>query len=141
MVLPQVSINYLAVLVSAVASMIIGGLWYSPLLFGKLWIKLSNVTPKQIEEAKKKGMTKAYILMFISSLVMAYIIAHFVDYVQAVDMITALQLTFWIWLGFIVTVLLSSVLWEGKPVKLFLINISHYLVSIGVMSIILSLWV
>ena len=141
MALPQVSINYLAVLVSAVASMIIGGLWYSPLLFGKLWIKLSNVTPKQIEEAKKKGMTKAYILMFISSLVMAYIIAHFVDYVQAVDMITALQLTFWIWLGFIVTVLLSSVLWEGKPVKLFLINISHYLVSIGVMSIILSLWV
>ncbi len=137
----EATINYLAVLVSAIAAMVIGGLWYSPILFGKLWMKLSNITKKQIEEAKKKGMSKSYIVMFIATLVMSYILAHFVDYVEATTVIEAIQLAFWVWLGFIVTVLISSVLWEGKPTKLFLLNIFHYLVTLGVMSIILTLWV
>ncbi len=141
MPLPQVSINYLAVLVSGIASMVIGGLWYSPLLFGKLWIKLSNISEKQIEETKKKGMAKNYIISFIASLVMAYVLAHFVKYIQAVDVSNALQLAFWIWLGFIVTITINMVLWENKSYKLFLLNIFHHLISLAVMAIILVLWI
>ena len=137
----QLTINYWAVLVSGIVSMIIGGLWYSPVLFGKLWMKLSNISEKQIEEAKKKGMAKSYVIMFVSTLVMGYILAHFVGYVQAKTVTDAFMLALWTWLGFIVTVLISSVLWEGKSYKLYLLNIFHYLVTLVVMSIILTLWV
>ena len=64
----QPAINYLAVLVSAIIGMIIGALWYSPLLFGKLWMKLSGMTEKQLNEAKKKGMGKMYLVAFIGVL-------------------------------------------------------------------------
>jgi len=46
------AINYLAVLVATVVNFVLGGLWYSPLLFGKKWMALMNVTE---EEIKKKG--------------------------------------------------------------------------------------
>ena len=137
----EAAINYLAVLAAAIVSMIVGGLWYSPLLFGKAWMKLMNLDEKKLEEAKKKGMTKSYVIAFIGSLVTAYVLAHFVDYAGAVDYVGALQLSFWIWLGFFAAAMLSSILWEGKPVKLYLINIFHYLVSLCVMSLILALWI
>ena len=68
--MPQIDINFLAVLVATIVSMVLGALWYSPILFGKLWAKLSKFTEEDIEKAKKKGMTKNYILNFISLFVM-----------------------------------------------------------------------
>jgi hypothetical protein len=71
---------------------------------------------------------------------MAYILAHFAAYAGAVDTSGALQLAFWTWLGFVAPVQLGSVLWEGRPVKLYAINTSYYLVTLAVMSLILVLW-
>lgn len=139
MVLP-VDINYLAVLGSAIASMVIGFLWFGP-LFGKQWMKYSGMTAKDLKRAKQGGMSKMYMVAFAGTLLMSYVLAHFVDFMQAKSLMDALQLGFWVWLGFIVTVLLSSVLWEGKPVQLYLLNIVYHLVTISAMSVILTLWV
>lgn len=100
-----------------------------------------NLTPEKMEEAKKKGMAKSYITMFIGLLVMSYVLAHFVDYAQATTVLGGLTAGFWLWLGFIATVMLGSVLWEGKPVTLYLINVAHYLAVLIVMGIILAVWV
>ena len=51
--MPTVDINYLAVLIAALASYVLGALWYSPVLFGKLWMKLSKIDPKNMDAAKK----------------------------------------------------------------------------------------
>ncbi len=135
----EVSINYWAVLASAIASMVIGFLWYGP-LFGKLWMQLSGMTDKKLKDAKKKGMGKTYAIAFLSTLVMSFVLAHFIDYVEATRITDALQLAFWLWLGFIATVQLGSILWEGKPVKLYLINVAHYLAALAVMASILAVW-
>ena len=137
-----VSINYWAVLAAAVASIILGFLWYGP-LFGKQWIRLSGFSDKQIKQMKEKGqkgMTKTYTVMVISTLVTAYVLAHFVDYLQALTVGEAVTLGFWLWLGFLATSQIGSVLWEQKPVKLYLINTLHYLVTLCVMAIILTVW-
>ena len=136
----EVTINYAAVLVAAVAGMVLGALWYSPLLFGKMWMSLSGITDKQIGEAKKKGMTKSYILAFVGTLVMAYVLAHFVDYTQATTLAGGLQAGFWIWLGFVATTFLGMVLWEGKPWKLYFLNVAYYLVELLLMGAILASW-
>lgn len=139
MTLPLVSINYWAVLVAAIASMVVGFLWYGP-LFGRLWVQLSGMTDKKLKEAKKKGMGKTYAIAFVSTLVMSYVLAHFVDYLEATNISGAVQLAFWLWLGFFATVQLGNILWEGKPLKLYLINVAHYLVALVVMSVILAVW-
>ena len=140
MVSPIVTINYLAVLAATLASMFIGFLWYGP-IFGKTWMKLMNFDKKKMDDAKKKGMAKTYFVMILFSFITSYVLAHFVDYVGATTIGSGIQLAFWLWLGFIVPVLLGSVLWEGKPVKLYFINVFHYLVSFIVMTTILVLWI
>ena len=47
----QDMMNVWAVLAAAIASMILGGLWYSPLLFANAWMRASGVT----EEKAKNG--------------------------------------------------------------------------------------
>ena len=50
-----VSINYLAVVVSSAAAFVIGGLWYSPLLFAKLWVKSHGFSAEQVAAMQKKA--------------------------------------------------------------------------------------
>lgn len=135
-----VAINYLAVLVAAIASMVVGGLWYSPLLFGKQWMKMMKFNEKDLPKMKEQAK-KSYVLQFVSSLVLAYVLAHFMDYLGVTDALGALQAAFWIWLGFKATGEIGSVLWEGKSWSLFLLNTAHSFVTLAVMSLILALWV
>ena len=138
--MPMANVNITAVLVAAIASFVIGGLWYGP-LFGKLWVKLSGFGKKELKAAKEKGVGMTYVLGFIATLVTAYVLAFFVDYTQATTINAGIQTGSWIWLGFVAPVLIGSVLWEGKPFKLFVLNAAHWLVSLGVMASILAVWV
>ncbi len=133
-------INYVAVLVAAVAAIAVGSLWYSPLLFGRVWMDLMGFTKKDMESAKKKGMHKIYALAFLGTLVMSYVLAHLVDYLGASTPSLGVQAAFWLWLGLVAPVLLGMVLWENKSWKLYAINATHWLVSIAVMASILSTW-
>ncbi len=137
------TINYVAVIVATIASQAIGFVWYGP-VFGKLWMKLSSMSEKQIADAKKKGMKgmkSTFTISILGSFVMAFVLAHFVDYVEATTIGGALQLAFWLWLGFIATVLVGAVLWEGKSWKLYGLNVAYYLVTLSVMASILAVWV
>ncbi|MDO8660380.1 MAG: DUF1761 domain-containing protein [Candidatus Woesearchaeota archaeon] len=120
--------NYLAILVSGVISMAVGAFWYSPAVFGRAWMKLSCFSNKQIAKAKNKGMGSSYFAAFIAALVTSWIFAQIVELTGATTAIAGALVGFAVWLGFFATTLLSSVLWEQKPVKLYLINIGHYLV-------------
>ena len=133
-----VEINYLAVLVAAVASMVIGGLWYS-VLFGKQWMKLMGFKAEDMSKMKTTAK-QSYAIGFLSSLVMSYVLAHFVDYTGSMTVVAGLQLGFWVWLGFTATLQLGSVLWEGKSWRLFFLNTAHSLVSLLAMAVILAVW-
>ena len=137
--MPTVPINYLAVLAAAVSSMLVGFLWYGP-LFGKTWMKLAGVSMSDAP----KGVGKLYAIQFVGSLVMAYVLAHALVfasvYMKAEGLNAGLMAGFWNWLGFVAPVTLGTVLWDGKPWKLWILNNAHYLIALCVMGIILALW-
>lgn len=138
---PPVDINYLAVLVSAVASMVLGFLWYGP-LFGKPWMKLMGWNPKKLSSMKMKtNMSMSYGITFIGSLVMAFVLSHIVDYTQAATYLDGIMAGVWVWLGFVATVTLGKVLWEGKSWNLYFLENGYQLVNLIVMGVILTLWV
>ena len=120
--------------------MIIGFLWYSPALFGNAWMKAGNMNMKDMDKAKKKGMGKLYFLAFIGALLMAFVLAYFVRYLTVYTFFEGMEVGEYIWLGFIVPVLLGSILWEGKSVKYYLINVLYWLVNLAVMGGILAIW-
>ncbi len=133
------NVNYLAVLVAAIASMVVGFLWYGP-VFGSQWKKLMSFTDKDIKKMKMTPKT-AMILGFIAALVISCTLAHFLIYMNISSVADAVMAAFLIWIGFVATVQVGAVLWEGKPWKLFFLNAGHTLVSLAVMAVILAVWV
>ena len=138
----QVPVNYFAVLLSGVASMIVGFVWYGP-LFGKQWGKLVGFTPSKTLAAKK-NMTQTNLMMFISSVVTAYVLFHFIWYAApgSLTLFIALKTATWAGLGFIAPVSFSTFIYnpDKKPMSLLLIEVGYQLVSLLVMSVIFFLF-
>jgi hypothetical protein len=68
------AINWLAVLVAGVSAFVLGGVWYSPALFGKAWMTENKMT---VEDVKKGNAGKIYGWAFVLSLIMAANLAMF----------------------------------------------------------------
>ena len=140
--MPEININLIAVLLAAVANMVVGMLWYGP-LFGKQWKTMMGLTDESMKTMPLTA-TQAMIGGTITALLMAYVLAHdaFVwgqFFGTSISQIAfALQLAFWIWLGYVATTQAGSFLWEGKSWKLFALNASQSLVSLIAMSLILT---
>ncbi|MBI4121014.1 MAG: DUF1761 domain-containing protein [Parcubacteria group bacterium] len=140
--MPEISINFIAVIVAAAVNIVIGMLWYGP-LFGKQWKKLMGFSDTDMKGMKMTPMT-AIFGGAVTALIMAFVLAHDA-YVWGLffgasvgSVAFALQLAFWIWLGYIATTQASAFLWEGKSWKLFCLNASCSLVSLTAMSLVLT---
>jgi hypothetical protein len=127
-------INLSAVFLCGVASMIIGYLWYSKMLFGEAWMKLSGI---RLSELDKDRIWKNYVFIFASSLVMAYVLAMLIKLMNTYSVLEGLKLGFWLWLGFVAAISFTNDLFNRVPMKLFLIKAGQHLASILVSSIIL----
>jgi len=138
----MITINLLAVLGAAIAAMIIGMIWYSPSVFGKkLMLYVGQTAESMAVSGAKKSMAKNYAINFLGSLVTAYVLAYFIKLLGVTDATGALILTLWVWLGFIATAALGSVLWENKPWGYYFLNTVYRLVSLYAMSLILTFWI
>ncbi len=133
-----VEVNIVAALVATVVAFVVGGLWYSPLLFGKMWMKEMKATDADIKKAKEKGMAKEYALQFVGTFLTAYVFAHVLAYAEAVHVNEALQGAFWMWLGFIVPLQIAAIAWTKKSWTWFAIDGGHYLVSLLAMAVVLT---
>lgn len=134
-----IDISFWAVLVAAVVSFVIGFVWYHPKVFGTQWMGLVGMTPESMSEAQK-GMGGRMVAAFVAQLVLAYILGYFLIAMKATGSFAGgAEVAAWLWLGFVATVGLGVVLWERKPIQLFLINSIHWLVAMVVAGGILSL--
>ena len=132
-------LNYWSVLGAGFVAMVLGSLWYSPLILGTPWMKYNNITPGTGKNATK-GLGSAVLGMFVGSLIMSYVLANILVLIGATVISSALVAALWIWLGFVVVPYSAGVLFERRPVGLFFINIAYYLVTLLVMATILTIW-
>jgi len=123
-------INYLAVLVAAIVSMVIGSLWYSPVLFGNLWMHASGWTKEAMERERGKGMAGKYVGMFIGALIMSLVLAHFVQWTGVDTWLKGAVLGLVTTIGFIATAALGGPLFEGRKWSLYWINVFYYAVQL-----------
>ena len=133
-------IKYAAVIVATLVHYILGGLWYSPLLFGNKFLQIINWSPEKVTEMGNQSHAKELAIAFVTSLVLVYVLAHFVQYTKATTAMAGIQTAFWIWLGFIVTTQAATVIFEERPLGLYLINIGYQLVGCSLAGLILAVW-
>lgn len=136
----DVSVNYLAVLLAALSSMVVGSIWYAKSVFGATWGKLAKIDmskpPKSGELAWLMGST------FVVSLVTAYILAHVAflsnQFFKNSFLQDTLTTAFWLWLGFIAARIYTHDAFEGRRKKLTVLNVSHELVTVLVMALVIG---
>jgi len=135
-------VNLWSVLVAAVATMILGFLWYSPLLFAKPWTVAMGYDPndKAKMEEMRKGAGKLYGITFVASLLSAFVLAKIIDVTTVNAALYGMKIGFAVWLGFVTTVQLTSTLFKKRPIKLYLIDTGYQLVCYLVMGAILARW-
>jgi hypothetical protein len=136
----NMKIKYPAVIVATLVHFILGGLWYSPLLFANKFLQLVNWTPEQVRQMESQSHAKELVIAFVMSFLLVYILAHFVQYTKATNAIGGIQTAFWLWLGFIVTTQMPLVLFERRSFGLFLINVGYQFVGCALAGAILGVW-
>lgn len=141
----EIHINYVAVLVAAVAHFFLGWLWYS-VLFMKPWMKemgKEKMSKKDREKAQKE-MWKPMIGNFLTLLVTAWVLANVIQFagiaLHQSGGTHGLISGFYVWLGFFATTLMNTVFWGGHSWKLYTINSSHHLAGLLLMGGILGAW-
>lgn len=129
------NLNWLAIIVAALSGFIIGGLWYSPLLFSKRWMKengFSEDSPRKANMAMIFGLSA--VLLFVASFFLAMFIGTGAG---AVGGATA---GFLAGFGWVFTYLGVIYLFESKTLALFLINALYSIVSLTIMGLIIGVW-
>lgn len=131
-------INYPAVVVSAVVYWLLGAVWYT--IFSRPFIALMRWTPEDLVRVRNEGSAKELALAFFSSLITAYVLAHFIRHTNSRTVPDGLKTAFWLFVGFTLTTNLNTVLFESRPVGLYLINAGYHLVGFFLMGALLSVW-
>lgn len=127
-----------AILIAAAAVSVIGMVWYHPSVFGSVWMRLANVTPETAERTRRT-MALRMIVGLLAAMLMTYVLSYFSAAWGVFDVVGAVELAFWVWAGFVLPPMLGMVLWEGKSVKLYIINTLYWLVAMVTMSVIIVL--
>jgi hypothetical protein len=132
----EVHVNYIAVLVAAIANYLFATIWYG-VIFSKTWQKLTGITDM-------KPSPVNIVLVFIGSLVLSYVLYHSIAfgnaYVNMGGISGGLMGGFFDWLGYIAPVTLCTKLYEKKPWGLWLLDNAFWLLSLLIMGTILSVW-
>jgi hypothetical protein len=134
----MLGINYWAVLVAAVVAFVMGGLWYSPLLFGKAWSKLRGIDSTGTARAQMRP--REILAEFVRGLIVAVVLAGFVVHLGVVNLVGAIYLGLAVWVGFQATSIVGAVIHEQYPLKLYAIHTGDALAKTLAMAVILGVW-
>lgn len=130
------SINYLAIIVAALSSFMVGWIWYGP-LFGKIWMKLHGFSEEELKESSM-SMPVIMVVNYIATAMAAMAIAMFIgpEATAGFGIFAGLMIAIF-WIG---TSRLNDVLYEKKPWRLFFINVGYNTVIYVIMGAILGAW-
>ena len=129
-------INHLAVFVCALLSLVVGALWYSPVLFFKPWQKETGLRDEQVAKANP---LRTYSLTLLLAWIISYNLAFFLGDSK----------TNWQWglaagllagVGWTSTMFVIISLFEQRSLKYLLINCGYIIVYFGLIGFVLGIW-
>lgn len=130
-------INLLAVLVVTLFTFVLGGIWYSKILFANLFMKNIGLTE---EDLKKGGTSLIFLYEFVAAFITNYVLASLIILLNTYDFWRGLQLGIIVWIGFVAMTQLSTVTFEKRNFTLYLIQIFYRLVALAISGGILAVW-
>lgn len=127
-------VNWLAVVVAGVSSLVLGAIWYSPMLFANRWMVAAGLSEEQL---KSGSMPMIFGGALFLSLIAALVFSMFLGPKPALGFAVGAGLSAglcWVAAG-----LGISYLFERRPLGLFLINGGYFTLQFTLFGAILSL--
>ena len=128
-------LNRLAIAVATVVVFLEGSVYYSPLMFGPLWMRLSGMDPS----AGPKVSPWAVVAEIARGLVLTYVVAWLLARWTA-GWKNAAALGLWLWVGFPLMLLSGSVMWQGVSWKIAAIHAGDWLAKLLLITTIVGAW-
>ncbi len=132
----NMGVNYLAVIVSTIAALVIGFVWYAPQVFGKRWMAYLGTTQAVLGNPGPTGMVVGLVAAFVNSWVLAALALN----LGGTTVSDGIMLGVLTWLGFMATLTAAQISFEKKPWGLWLVNNGHNLIAQVVMAAIVTAW-
>lgn len=123
-------VDFFAVVLSVVAAMVVGSVWYGP-LFGKLFMKemgMDSWSPEK-QVAMRKSMGMSYLLQALGSFIMFYVLAGLIGGFGHLSLGGGVMTALILWAGFVVPLKLGDAIWGGNW-KLFWLGIGNMFVTL-----------
>ncbi|NNF51335.1 MAG: DUF1761 domain-containing protein [Gammaproteobacteria bacterium] len=128
-------VNFLAVLVATVLAFVIGGLWYSPVLFYKAWLDGAGLTEEQAQQGHPgKIYGGAFAMTFVAATLLAVVIGDHKSLIYGIH---------WgliVGIGWVSTSFATNYLFERRSFKLWLVNAGYNVVLFTVMGAVIGMW-
>ena len=133
-------LNYLAIVVGVVINMVLGALWYSPVLVGKPWMAAAGITAEDIEEAGKGEQYKGYAIAVVVSIVLVFVLALLTRNLGIDEPLDGLVLGLVAGIGLVAASQAPNYSFEGRSLRLFLINLGYSVVGFAIIGVLLAVW-
>ncbi len=130
------TLNWLAIIAAALSNFLIGGLWYSPVLFGNLWMKENKFSD---DDLKRGNMVKIFGLTFVFTFVMAFNLAMYLNDSSTTAIWGAIA-GFLAGFGWVAMAIFIIGQFERKSTKYMLIHGGYVIISFVLMGLIIGLW-
>jgi len=128
-------VNWLAVLVAGISAFVVGGIWYSPGLFGNVWMKENKIGQEDIRRSDKGRIFGSALIL---ALVMSTNLALFLSDAKT-DLrwgfIAGLLTGVWVFCGLAITAMFELRTW-----RYVFINGGYQLVALALMGAIIGVW-
>lgn len=134
------AINYIAVVLAMLSSMLVGAIWYTPKVFGNRWMKLSGITPSGDGRSAIRPMVITVIVSFVTAWVLAGATWLAFSFYGGSFLVNALITGAVLWAGFTAARFITHDQFDGRPAGLTVLNSAHELVTILLMALIIGVW-
>ena len=133
-------LNYLAIVIAAIAAWLAGAVWYMSL--GKVWTAAQGLSLDEVQARRAKpGAYLPFIYCFVAELVMAWVLAGLMAHLGS-GQVTALNGVVsgaFCWLGFVITTIFVSNSFTMRDIRLVWIDGGHWLIVLVLMGAIIGL--
>ncbi len=133
-------INYIAVVLATISTMIVGSIWYTPKVFGNYWMKKSGVTPSGNPKDAIRPIAVTVVVSFITAWVLAGAAWISFDFYGGSFLVNTLVTGIILWAGFTAARFVTHDAFDGRPTGLTLLNVAHELVTVVIMALIIGVW-
>jgi hypothetical protein len=134
------NVNYLAIVVAAVAAWVFGAAYYGAL--GKQWIAALGTTMDalKVQNAGKSSAAKAapFILSFVAELIMAFVLYGIIFHVSIWSVRAGIISGIVCWIGFVVTTIATNNAYPGRKTMLTVIDSGHWLGVLAIMGAVIG---